>query len=232
LLSRIEADDIIVNKIWARNGSVAVVSENLAGCYVSGEFPTFIPIRDKLEPRWFHWFTKTPLLWKQCDEKSRGTSGKNRIRPERFLEIHIPLPPLDEQRRIVARIDELSTKIKEARDLRSYTVQRSKSLWASALREAFQPSQQLLYSSQTAKDLLDKHATAHTEDDQKSYNGAHPWIPTIFTEGPYAIPKHWVWTNLGSVLEKIVDCINDTPDFSDTATDLLLKRCRKVLPGS
>src|SRR5215813_5693277 len=76
-LSRIEAEDIIVNKIWARNGTVAVVSENLAGCYVSGEFPTFTPIRDKLDPRWFHWFTKMPLLWEQCDEKSRGTSGKN-----------------------------------------------------------------------------------------------------------------------------------------------------------
>ena len=37
-LSRVEANDIIVNKIWARNGSVAVIPTNLAGCYVSGVF--------------------------------------------------------------------------------------------------------------------------------------------------------------------------------------------------
>jgi type I restriction enzyme S subunit len=117
-LSRVEADDIIVNKIWARNGSVAVVPTNLAGCYVSGEFPTFTPISDKLDPRWFHWITKTRFFWDQCDAKSRGTSGKNRIRPERFLEIEIPLPPLPEQRRIVARIEELAAKINEARGLR------------------------------------------------------------------------------------------------------------------
>src|SRR3989442_9539505 len=79
-LSRVEADDIIVNKIWARNGSIAVVAKNLEGCYVSGEFPTFTPIRDALEPRWFHWLTKTKPFWSQCDEKSRGTSGKNRIK--------------------------------------------------------------------------------------------------------------------------------------------------------
>lgn len=117
-LSRVEADDIVVNKIWARNGSVAVVSNKLAGSYVSGEFPTFRPAAGKLEPRWFHWLTKTPTFWEQCDAKSRGTSGKNRIRPERFLEIEIPLPPLPEQRRIVARIEALAVKIEEVRVLR------------------------------------------------------------------------------------------------------------------
>lgn len=117
-LSRVEADDIIVNKIWARNGSVAVVARNLEGGYVSGEFPTFTPIPEKLEPRWFHWLTKRPSFWDQCDEKSQGTSGKNRIKPERFLEIEIPLPPLAEQRRIVARIESLAAKIEEARGLR------------------------------------------------------------------------------------------------------------------
>lgn len=117
-LSRVEKNDIIVNKIWARNGSVAVVPHSLSGCYASNEFPTFRPIPDQLEPRWFHWLTKTSSFWHQCDEKSRGTSGKNRIRPDKFLEIGIPLPPIAEQRRIVARIEELSTKIQEAGALR------------------------------------------------------------------------------------------------------------------
>lgn len=117
-LSRTKTDDIIVNKIWARNGSVAVIPPALAGCYVSGEFPTFEPVREKLEPRWFHWLTKTKSFWEKCDEQSRGTSGKNRIRPEKFLEIQIPLPPIPEQRRIVARIEALAAKIDEARGLR------------------------------------------------------------------------------------------------------------------
>ncbi|GAC1404256.1 MAG: hypothetical protein NVSMB49_22600 [Ktedonobacteraceae bacterium] len=113
-LSMVEANDIIINKIWARNGSVAVVPKYLDGSYVSGEFPTFVPIQGKLNPRWFHWLTKTKGFWMQCDEKSRGTSGKNRIRPEMFMKITIPLPPLEEQQRIVARIEELATKIEEA----------------------------------------------------------------------------------------------------------------------
>ena len=138
-LSRVEADDIIVNKIWARNGSVAVVPGSLAGCYGSNEFPTFAPIREQLEPRWFHWLTKTPGFWDQCDEKSRGTSGKNRIRPEKFLEIKIPLPPLPGQRRIVARIDELAAKIKEARGLRHQAVEDTDQLYPGQLTQRMEP---------------------------------------------------------------------------------------------
>ncbi|MYA28648.1 MAG: hypothetical protein F4Z24_04960 [Nitrospira sp. SB0666_bin_27] len=122
-LSRVEADDVIVNKIWARNGSVALVPTSLAGSYVSSEFPTFHPIREKLEPRWVHWITKTKFFWDQCNDKSRGTSGKNRIRPERFLEIEIPLPRPAEQRRIVTRIETLAAKIEEAQLIRGEVIE-------------------------------------------------------------------------------------------------------------
>lgn len=111
--------DIVVNKIWARNGSVAVVDDSLAGCHGSNEFPMFAPLKGRLDPRWMHWITKTQDFWTQCDQKSQGTSGQNRIKPENFLDVEIPLPPLDEQRRIVARIETLAAMVKEARGLRA-----------------------------------------------------------------------------------------------------------------
>jgi len=136
-LSRVETNDIVVNKIWARNGSVAVVPESLSGCFVSGEFPTFAPHKKQLNPRWFHWFTKTRPFWNQCDEKSRGTSGQNRIRPEQFLKVEIPLPSLSEQRRIVARIEELSAKVEEARGLRQKSKTETQKLMPSILNGIF-----------------------------------------------------------------------------------------------
>jgi len=121
-LSRIEDNDIVINKIWARHGSVAVVQKGLAGCYGGSEFPTFLPDPTQLEPRWIHWLSKTAAFWSWCAEKSYGTSGKNRIRPEQFLAVEIPLPPLDEQRRIVTRIEALAARIAEARGLRQQAV--------------------------------------------------------------------------------------------------------------
>ncbi len=135
VLYRVEADDIIVNKIWARNGSVSVIDAKLAGCYVSGEFPTFEPDKDRLHPRWFYLLTKTPDFWYQCSEKSYGTSGKNRIRPEKFLEVEIPLPPLDEQRRIVAHIDAAASRIAEARGLRRGALEEAEALLLSKVDE-------------------------------------------------------------------------------------------------
>src|ERR1035441_345860 len=104
-LFRVDEGDIVVNKIWARNGSVSVVNAELAGAYGSPEFPTYAPKKDMLLPRWAYWFTRSPLLWAQCDELSRGTSGQNRLRPERFLEVQILLPPIAEQRRMIAELD-------------------------------------------------------------------------------------------------------------------------------
>lgn len=127
-LFRAENGDIIINKIWARHGSVAVVPESLAGCFGSGEFPMFAPNEDRLDSRWMHWLTKTHGFWAQCDEKSRGTSGKNRIKPEQFLGVEIPLPPLTEQRRVVARIEDLAAQIHEARTLRRQAAEEAKAL--------------------------------------------------------------------------------------------------------
>lgn len=110
-LLRVAESDIVVNKIWARNGSVAVVPRELNGCYGSPEFPTFEINADRLLPRWFHWLTKSPDIWRQCDQKSRGTSGKNRLRPERFLQIKIPLPALKRQQELVDQLDALADRV-------------------------------------------------------------------------------------------------------------------------
>jgi type I restriction enzyme S subunit len=117
-LSLVRRDDLIINKIWVRHGSTAVAGPEVDGCAASSEFPTFDLDREQVMPRWLHWLSKTPWFWTQCDHLSQGTSGKNRIQPERFLTIAVPLPPLPEQRRIVARIEELAGKIAEAKGLR------------------------------------------------------------------------------------------------------------------
>lgn len=111
--NRIEADDLVVNKIWARNGSVAVATAEQAGTFVSTEFPTFQLDRSRIDPKWMRLITKWPGFWTSCDEKARGTSGKNRIKPKQFLSIAVPLPPLAEQQSIVHRLHTLAGKARQ-----------------------------------------------------------------------------------------------------------------------
>ena len=51
-------------------------------------------------------------------EHGRNTDQPEPAKEEKFLAMHIPLPPLSEQRRIVARMEALAVKIDEARNLR------------------------------------------------------------------------------------------------------------------
>jgi type I restriction enzyme, S subunit len=127
-LSLVREGDLIINKIWVRHGSTAIASHRVDGCAASSEFPTFRLDSGRVITQWIHWQTKTPSFWQKCDALSRGTSGKNRIKPELFLTILVPLPPLAEQRRIVARIEELVAKIDEARELRTNALQHTLAL--------------------------------------------------------------------------------------------------------
>ena len=132
---RVQRDDIIVNKIWARNGSVAVVTSALDGSFGSSEFPTYEADRESLLPDWFAWFTRTPDLWEQCANLSRGTSGKNRLRPERFLEVRLPLPPLAEQHRIVAKLDKVAGLVEERRRVLETAEHDAQAMLSNAFRE-------------------------------------------------------------------------------------------------
>ena len=130
----VEKDDIILNKIWARNGSVAVVTADLDGSFGSTEFPTYEIDRTILLPGWFAWFTKTPELWNQCDSLSRGTSGQNRLRPERFLDVRLPLPSLAEQHRIVAKLDKVAALVAERRRIIEAAERDAKAMLFNAFR--------------------------------------------------------------------------------------------------
>ncbi|MBE2241596.1 MAG: restriction endonuclease subunit S [Burkholderiaceae bacterium] len=111
--NQIAPDDLVVNKIWARNGAVAVTTAENAGTHVSPEFPVFALDRERIDPRWMRSITKWHGFWKACDGKAQGSSGKNRITPGQFLSVEIPLPTLVEQQALVARLDALAKKTRE-----------------------------------------------------------------------------------------------------------------------
>lgn len=129
----IRSDDLIYNDMWARKGSVAIVPPELAGSVASSHFPTFELDRGLIEPRYLHWFFKTPSFWDECESASRGSTGRNQIKRRTFLAIPIPLPSLAEQRRVVARIEVMAAQINEARTLCNQAMEETEALLRSIL---------------------------------------------------------------------------------------------------
>jgi type I restriction enzyme S subunit len=176
-LSLVRQGDLIINKIWVRHGSTAIAGADVDGCAASGEFPTFTLDNSRVVPQWLHWQTKTRDFWAKCDALSQGTSGKNRIKPESFLTIRVPLPPLAEQRRVVARIEELAAQIQNARTLRQQAAEEAEALVTGRSAELFRESSGDGTQSLESIAVLERGKFSHRpRNDPRFFGGTHPWI--------------------------------------------------------
>lgn len=116
-LNRVNAGDFIYSRLFAWQGSFGVVPRHLDGAFVSREFPLFEIDATRVDARflvlWFGLPASQKVVEADCFGSTPGT--RNRYKEEYFLRLSIPLPPLDEQKRILARIDHLQDLIEQRR---------------------------------------------------------------------------------------------------------------------
>ena len=96
---------LIYNRLFAWKASFAVVAPEFADCYVSNEFPQFIPDTDHILPEYLYLFCTLETTIRAVNAASTGSAAvsRNRFKEEQFLAFEISLPPLAEQQAIVAR---------------------------------------------------------------------------------------------------------------------------------
>ncbi len=116
----IRVGDVIYNKLFAWKGTFGIVPPTLDGMFVSDKFPTYELDRTKVDDNWLRWYFRYPPLWGEAQSMSTGSAALSKLtlNPPKFLLLTMPMPPLEEQRRLVARIEELVAKIEVARELR------------------------------------------------------------------------------------------------------------------
>lgn len=120
---QVKTGQFIISRIDARHGASGLIPDELDGAVVTNDFPLFDVAEDRLEAGFLGWMSKTASFVELCKRASEGTTNRVRLSEGRFKALTIPLPPLDEQRRIVARIEELLAKVAEAQNLRAQSEQ-------------------------------------------------------------------------------------------------------------
>ena len=135
---RLRPDHIVMSQLFGWEGALALSSAEFSGKFVSPQFPTFVANEEKLDRRYLGWYIRRPPFWEELGTRTRGMGDRRRtLNPEALLSCEIPLPPLSEQQRIVAKIEQLAAKIEEAHGLRHYSSTESQSIIGNVVRDTF-----------------------------------------------------------------------------------------------
>lgn len=115
-LFQVRAGDLLVSNIKAWEGAVAVVSDADDGMYCSHRYLTCVADRQRVLPAWLGAFFRTPTAVAQLAAASPGSADRNRtLSMDGLRGVSVPLPPLDEQRRIIDRLDAVEARVAQRR---------------------------------------------------------------------------------------------------------------------
>jgi type I restriction enzyme S subunit len=132
-----KAGQVILSEIWGKKGAIGLVPPEGAGALCTSHFFLFDIVRERLEPRYLKLIFTANYLEDQLDLEAKGTTGYAAVRPNHLLAATIPVPPLNEQRRIVARIEALAGRIAKAKRLREEAGEVSEAFLKAELRRVF-----------------------------------------------------------------------------------------------
>lgn len=168
--------DFLVAEIDAKIGGFGIVPPELDGAIVSSHYFLFVTDETRLDRRFLDFFIHTPYFREQV--KAQGSTNYAAIRPSDVLGYKIPLPPLSEQRRIVARIEELAAKIEEARGLRGKAGEEVEALLFAKLNEIFSTNGKNDLKIMKLADVCDTTSGGTPSRHRFDFfeNGSLPWI--------------------------------------------------------
>ncbi len=117
-LAQLRAGQFVYSRLFAWEGALAVVSTASDGLWVSPEFPVF-DVAANAKPEYLAWLCRWPRLWEQLREATSGMGlRRQRVHPERLLELRIPLPGIEEQDEAVLQFNDTLRELLRRKGLR------------------------------------------------------------------------------------------------------------------
>lgn len=161
---------------------------------------------------------KTPEFADQVREKTTGTAVRQ-LPAKDVMQMIIPLPPLAEQKRIVARVDELMKRIDEMekteKDIIALYDAFPGDMKASLLQSAIQGKLTEQLASDVDAEMLYQEIQAEKQRliKEGKIKKEKP-LPEITDDDiPFDIPENWKWVRLGTLLKFVSDGTHKTPTY-------------------
>lgn len=182
------------------------------------------PLKQFVLPEYLYYYFANPSVQSVIEDQADGTTKQKELATATIKAYLTPIPPLDEQRRILAKLSEVLPVVKNYGVVYDETTAMQEafpeSLKKSILQEAVQgklvpqdpsdePAEALLERIRAEKQRLikegkikkNKHESVIFRRDNSHYEKLDGVERCIDDELPFEIPESWEWVRLGSVLE-------------------------------
>ena len=224
---QLKTNDILIARTGGTVGKSFVV-KNISEVAVFASYLIRIRLIDNELIDFVKYFLDSPYYWQMISLKQSGT-GQPNVNATKLSEILIPIPPIEEQKRIVAKIEKLMPLVDEYAEsynrLQKIDNEFEDKLKQSVLQYAMEGKLvKQNPSDEPASELIKKIENEKAELVKEGKIKKSKKLPAITDdEKPFDIPDSWEWVRLDTVLD-VRDGTHDTPKYVENGIPLITSK--------
>ncbi|WP_068624294.1 restriction endonuclease subunit S [Trichococcus ilyis] len=198
--TEITTNDLLINRLIGDKMLVTLLPEINGKKITSVDVCIMKPNQEVYDSRYMMYAMMSPLFQMQVMAKSSGTTRK-RISKNNLVKLLISFPPLEEQKRIVAKIEEIFAIINQIGTKKEEALSIIRNIRQTALQDAIRGVLVEQEENDEPASVLYEKIQAEKEQlvIEKKIKKEKPLLEIDKNEIPFEIPKNWRWTRLGDL---------------------------------